>query len=84
MVSSFVFPSQNGLYFVAINPNIDTLGTVPLAEGSPDLLFAVFGQGSAIDFDALLVLAQESLRTSVSHCSRTWIVLRSDGTVIFG
>jgi len=65
---------------VAINPNTDTLNAVPLADGSSDLLFAVFGQGSALDFDALLVHAQESLHLSVTGCHRTWVVLNCDGT----
>lgn len=83
MSPPLVLPSPSGLRFVTINPNISTLSTVPLADGSPDLLFAVFGQGSAVDFDALLVQAQESLHTSVSDRPRNWIVLHSDGTVVF-
>ena len=72
-------PSKS--YFVAVNPNTDTLNAVPLAEGSPDLLFAAFGQGSATDINALLVHAQESLDTCITDCRRTWIVLHSDGTM---
>jgi hypothetical protein len=82
MSPPFASPSSSGSRFVAINPNIDTLGAVTLAEGSPDILFAVFGQGSASDFDALLVHAQESLAaTSAINCHRAWIVLHSNGTV---
>lgn len=84
MTSSFVPPFPNGLRFVAVNPNVDTLSAVPLADGSPDLLFAVFGQGGATDFGALLVKAQESLGTSVSDRPRTWIVLHVDGTTVLG
>ena len=81
MTSSFVFSSPRGSHFVAINPNIDTLNSVPLVDGSPDLLFAVFGHGSAMDFNALLVYAQESLYVSITNGHRTWTVLHDDGAV---
>ena len=78
----FTMTSPSKSYFVAVNPNTDTLNAVPLAEGSPDLLFAVFGRGSSTDVNALLVHAQESLNsTCITDCRRTWIVLHSDGTV---
>jgi hypothetical protein len=82
MISPFVLPSHSGLRFVAINPSADALGAVPLADGSPDLLFALFGQGSAADFDALLARAQDSLDTAA--CQRTWIALHRDGAVVLG
>ena len=69
---------------MTINPNIEALSAVPLADGSPDLLLALFGQGSAMDFNALLVQAQEILRTSVSDPPRAWIVLHSDGKIVLG
>ena len=81
MTSPLVLRSLHESHFVAINPNIDTLGSVPLADGSPDLLFVVFGHGSATDFNALLVHAQESLDVSITNGRRTWIVLNSDGRV---
>ena len=81
MTSPFVLPSPSGSYFVVINPNIDTLNAVPFADGSSDLLFAAFGQGPAMDFEVLLGHAQESLHLSITDCRRTWIVLRSDGTL---
>lgn len=84
MAPPFVFPSPNGLCFVIINPNIDAFNAVPLADGSPDLLFAIFGQGHAMDFDAILAQAQESLSTSIFDYSCTWIVLHSDGTMVLG
>lgn len=82
MISPFVLSSYSGLRFVAMNPSVDTLSAVPLADGSPDLLFALFGQGSAVDFDALLARAQDSLDTAARQ--RTWIVLHSDGAVVLG
>ena len=81
MTSPFVLPSSNLSHFMVINPNIDTLASVPLANGSSDLLFAMFGHGSATDFNALLVYAQESLDVSITNSCRTWIVLHSDGAV---
>ena len=81
MTSPFILPTSSGSYFVAINPNINALNAVPFADGSSDLLFAAFGQGSTMDFDALLVHAQESLHLSVTNRHRAWIVLRSDGTL---
>jgi len=81
MTSPFVLPSPSESYFVAINPNANALNAVPFADGSSDLLFAAFGQGSVMDFDVLLVHAQESLHLSTTDCRRTWIVLRIDGTL---
>lgn len=84
MTPQFVLPSPSRLYFVVVSPNIDIFSVVPLADGSPDLLFAVFGQGSAMDLDALLVHAQDSLDTPTADHPSAWTVLRSDGTAIFG
>ena len=81
MASSSVPPSPHGSHFVAINPNIDTLNSTPLADGSPDLLFAVFGRGSVTDLNTLLVYAQESLDVSIIYGRRTWMVLQNDGMV---
>jgi len=81
MTSPLGLPSLSGSYFVAINPDINTLNAVPLADGSSHLLFAAFGQCSAMDFDVLLVHVQESLRLPITECRRTWTVLRSDGTL---
>lgn len=80
MTPQFVLPSPSSLHFVVVNPNIDTLGVVPLADGSPDLLFAVFGQGSAVDLDALLVHAQNSLDTPATDHRSAWVMLRGDGS----
>lgn len=79
MTSPFVLPSASGSYFVAINPNTDALDAIPLAEGSSDILFAVFGQGSAVDFNTSLVNAQESLGISVTN-RRTWMLHHGDST----
>lgn len=83
MTPQFVLPSPTRLRFVAVNPNIDTLSLVPLADGSPDLLFVVFGQGSAADLDALLARAQDSLDTSTTDYRSAWILLRGDGMAMF-
>lgn len=78
--SPFV-PSLSGSYFVTINPNANTLNGVPLADGSPELLFAVFGQGSAVDLGALLLHAQERLHISAIDRHRTGIMLYGDGAL---
>lgn len=82
MSASFILPSPSGSYFVAINPNTDTLNAVPFADGSLDLLFAAFGQGSVVDFGTLLAHGQESLGISGStDRRRTWMLLHSGGTI---
>ena len=81
MASPYIFPSPHGLCFVIINPNVDALNSVPLADGSPDPLFAVFGRGSVRDLNALLVYAQGSLDVSTTDRRRIWILLQSDGAV---
>jgi len=75
MTSPSVFPFPHGSHLVVINPNIDTLDSVPLADGSPGLFFAVFGHGSATDLNVLLVYAQESLDASITNGRRIWMVL---------
>lgn len=82
MTFPFILPSPHGSHLVAMNPNIDTLNSVPLADGSPDLFFVVFGQGSAMDLNALLVYAQESLDISIVDGHRAWIFMHSDGAIV--
>lgn len=74
-------PFPYGSHFVAINPSVDALSSAPLEDGSPDLLFAAFGRGSATDLNTLLVYAQESLEASIICGHRTWMVLQNDGAV---
>lgn len=82
MTSPFVLPFLHGSPLVAINPNIDTLNSVPLAtDRSPDLLFAMFCHSSATDLNVLLVYAQESLDASITNGRRIWMVLHSDGAM---
>ena len=74
-------PFPRGSHFVAINPSVDILSSVPLEDGSPDLLFAVFGRGSITDLNTLLVYAQESLEASIICGHHAWMVLQNDGAV---
>ena len=75
------FSGTSVSYFVAINPNIDTLKAVPLSDGSPDLLFAAFGQGSVVGLEDLLGRAHESFGISVADRHSSWTVLDGDGIV---